>query len=648
MRFSPATTSRAVSMSSYCPDCERTFALSAGVCPYDETDLLPEEDRDDPFLGTVLDDRYRLDSRLGGGGMGVVYRARQLAVDRDVAVKLLRNESDDPEAAHRRFSQEARHISALSHPNIVQLIDFGHDPDLEGWFLVMEHVRGVTLRSLLNRGRLHHELALEILYQVCAALSESHHRDTVHRDLKPQNLQLMPVVDGTLQVKVLDFGIARCVEKAGQLTRSGKICGSPAYMSPEQARGAKVGPAADFYALGVIAFEMLTGRLPYTADEALQYMYQTSTQPFPRLSEVLPESEHCEHLQAMVDRLSEKEAEDRLADAGLVRTKIEEIRSDLDLPLHRMAADLTEVDDLYEFVKTPGSSQGEMRSYRGSPVGTATVTTAYPTLFVDEGEIEIPETVDLMPSNSSEEVPYGGPPQLPNASRSSPPETPSASDRAQKPPGRTEAGDASFAAVEATTTITTDDGEFGRNSFVALAILAIFVGLGVGGFTLFAEPSEEGPKKSETTADPLSARAPNENRGESQPEPETSADNPAQIADESARHLDRSPTLLPRVQADSPDAGSPHPVERSASPEESIPREPTPQETFDRDESPASAESASSKTTATEDEDAPAPDRSKEGRSRRPQRGGESKSREEDSSESLRQMLKNGTLRKER
>lgn len=632
-------------MSSYCPDCERTFALSAGVCPYDETDLLPEEDRDDPFLGTVLDDRYRLDSRLGGGGMGVVYRARQLAVDRDVAVKLLRNESDDPEAAHRRFSQEARHISALSHPNIVQLIDFGHDPDLEGWFLVMEHVRGVTLRSLLNRGRLHHELALEILYQVCAALSESHHRDTVHRDLKPQNLQLMPVVDGTLQVKVLDFGIARCVEKAGQLTRSGKICGSPAYMSPEQARGAEVEPAADFYALGVIAFEILTGRLPYTADEALQYMYQTSTQPFPRLAEVIPESDHCEHLQHLIDRLSEKTAEDRLSDAGLVRTKIEEIRSDLDLPLHRMATDLTEVDDLYEFVKTPESSQGEMRSYRGSPVGTATVTTAYPTLFVEEGEIEIPETVDLMPSSSGDDVPYSGPPHLPSASTSPPPGTPSAPSRAPKPPDRTGAGDAPATAAEATTTITTVEGGFGRNSFVALAVL---VGLGVGGVTLFAEPSQKRPTKSETAPDPVSAQAPNGERETNQPDRETSADKSAQITDERTRRLENFRPLSTGVQADPPDAGSPRPTKRSASPREPTRQEAKSRETSERDESPASAKSTSSNTTSTEPEAPPAPDRSERDRPRRRQHGPETKSREEDSSESLRQMLKNGTLRKER
>jgi serine/threonine-protein kinase len=348
-------------MNSYCPECDRQFERGAGLCPHDNTDLVPVEDEEDPLIGEVLEDRYRLDALLGSGGMGKVYRATQLTVDRSVAVKILRDELSDSEPAHERFSREARNISSLSHPNIVQLIDFGRDGDHGSWFLVMEQVEGQSLGLLLQKGRLHHELALEIVYQVCAGLADAHNRGMVHRDLKPENLHLTPVADGTLQVKVLDFGIARCVEQTTRMTRTDQICGTPAYVAPEQAAGShEVDIRADFFALGVVLFEMLTGHLPFRADGPMQLMFKNAQQPFPRLADELSETAPIEQLQALLDLLTAKQPDNRPDSPAEIRGVIERIRRDLDRPVHRLADQFSSFEDLYEFVES--ADAGDMNS----------------------------------------------------------------------------------------------------------------------------------------------------------------------------------------------------------------------------------------------------------------------------------------------
>ncbi len=356
------------------------------MCPHDDTGLVPLDDSDDPLLGAVLEDRYRLDELLGSGGMGKVYRATQLAVDRDVAVKILRDQLSDSQEAHRRFSREARTISSLSHPNIVKLIDFGRDAEHEAWFLVMEHVEGESLGRLLEEGRLDHELAVEIVYQVCAGLSDPHARGMVHRDLKPENLHLTPVADGTLQVKVLDFGIARCVEQTTRMTRSGQICGTPAYVAPEQAAGSQVDIRADFFALGILFFEMLTGHLPFSADGPLQLMFKNAERQLPPLDEELADAGEVpvERLQNLLDDLVAKHPQDRPSSAAEIRTRIEDLRQALERPVHRLSDEFTSFEDLYAFVEPRHSDRepaeaGARGSNRG-PEAFARTAGAYETV----------------------------------------------------------------------------------------------------------------------------------------------------------------------------------------------------------------------------------------------------------------------------
>src|SRR5215468_5647289 len=215
------------------------------------------------LTGRTLDQKYYLESKLGVGGMGTVYRARRLLIGDVVAVKVLQpDQVADPQAVER-FRREAQTAARLKHPNVVAVYDF--DVSREGLnYLVMELAEGESLRGLVERqGTLAETDAAEIIRQVCAALDEAHRQDVVHRDIKPENI-LVRTTPGGLQVKVLDFGIAALRDvNAGRLTRTGAIVGSPHYMSPEHCLGEELDGRSDIYSLGVVLFEMLTGVAPF-------------------------------------------------------------------------------------------------------------------------------------------------------------------------------------------------------------------------------------------------------------------------------------------------------------------------------------------------------------------------------------------------
>jgi serine/threonine protein kinase len=218
----------------------------------------------------VLENKYRIEQLLGRGGMGAVYRARDMRLDRLVAVKVVRAELlGDPEA-RRRFRREAQIVARLQHPSIVSVFDYGTLLD-GGAYLVMELVRGEDLRRVLQReGRLSGDTTVRILSAVCAAIDAAHLEGVLHRDLKPENI-LLP--GGGVEAKVLDFGVAKLLVDEPQnatehsggttLTMAGAIVGTPAYMAPEQLRGNQPDARTDVFALGVIAWEMLTGELPF-------------------------------------------------------------------------------------------------------------------------------------------------------------------------------------------------------------------------------------------------------------------------------------------------------------------------------------------------------------------------------------------------
>jgi hypothetical protein len=219
----------------------------------------------DPLVGKTLADRFEILERIGEGGTGVVYRAKQLSVDRVIAIKVLgAHVSTDPSWV-KRFHNEARAASRLDHPNTVRLIDFGQTK--EGLlFIAMEFLSGRSLRAEIEKlGRLPPNRVLRILSQMCASLSEAHNQGIIHRDIKPDNVYLVDMKGAGDYVKVLDFSVAKLDAPDAQVTRAGVVFGTPQYMSPEQGRGVPLDARSDIYAVGVVAYEMLTGKPPFDA-----------------------------------------------------------------------------------------------------------------------------------------------------------------------------------------------------------------------------------------------------------------------------------------------------------------------------------------------------------------------------------------------
>jgi serine/threonine-protein kinase len=210
--------------------------------------------------GALLNNRYQLLERIGTGGMADVFRARDLMLERSVAIKILHETYSDDQSFQDRFKQEARAAANLSHPNIVTVHDFGFDHGQ--LFIVMEHIPGKDLKTILRqRGRYSVEETIPLIVQACAGIGYAHRAGLVHCDIKPHNMIVTP--DGRL--KVTDFGIARALSTIMPDERADVVWGSPQYFSPEQAVGEAPSPASDVYSLGVVLYEVLTGALPFTA-----------------------------------------------------------------------------------------------------------------------------------------------------------------------------------------------------------------------------------------------------------------------------------------------------------------------------------------------------------------------------------------------
>lgn len=213
----------------------------------------------------LLNNRYQVEGRIGSGGMAEIYRARDLMLERTVAVKLLREDFSGDAAFRERFKQEARAAANLSHPNIVTIHDFGFDD--QHIFIVMEYVPGTDLKTILEtRGILSIDEILPLVIQACAGIGYAHRTGLVHCDVKPHNMIVTP----DQRLKVTDFGIARALASIHSQEVNQVVWGSPQYFSPEQAAGQAPSPASDVYSLGIILYEMLTGRLPFIASSAAE------------------------------------------------------------------------------------------------------------------------------------------------------------------------------------------------------------------------------------------------------------------------------------------------------------------------------------------------------------------------------------------
>jgi serine/threonine-protein kinase len=264
-----------------CPQCRSIYTAHVDFCGIDGSRLVQTES--DPLVGYEVD-RYLVLERIGMGAMGCVYRVRHSVLEQEHAMKILYGDLGQDARIVERFKREAKAISMMRHPNILSVTDFGRTAN-GLTFLVMEYVKGATLLELIERsqGLLPLSLVARIVGQVASGLGEAHRSGFVHRDVKPANI--IVGVDGVNEyVKILDFGIVGLRSEAfdTRLTGTGFIIGTPAYMSPEQARDPSyLTPAADFYSLGVILYEMLTGKVPFDAEQPVDVLIRHSTDPVP-------------------------------------------------------------------------------------------------------------------------------------------------------------------------------------------------------------------------------------------------------------------------------------------------------------------------------------------------------------------------------
>jgi serine/threonine-protein kinase len=285
-------------------------------------------DASDPMLGRVVDGRYRVQARIGQGGMGAVYRVEHVAMGKVAALKMLHPSlSQEPEVV-RRFRREAEAVSRLSHPNTVQVFDFGETGG--AMYLVMELVRGEDLGAILRRdGPFAWRRLAPILVQVLDALTEAHELGIIHRDLKPENLLVSRTRDGRDLVKVLDFGLAklRDVEELNAVTGRGSVIGTPYYMSPEQIRAEDLDARSDLYSLGAVAYRALTGEHPFAAATPVAVLTQHLTNSLERPRVRAPERDIPQAAEEIVMKAMEKRPADRYQSAEEMRNAVAAVTS---------------------------------------------------------------------------------------------------------------------------------------------------------------------------------------------------------------------------------------------------------------------------------------------------------------------------------
>ncbi|MBN1652644.1 MAG: protein kinase [Deltaproteobacteria bacterium] len=256
----------------------KTVATETPAVNKQRTKTMPN----DPLIGKVVDGRYQIESVLGEGGMGIVYRSVHTTLGKHLAIKVLRAEVSKNEEILARFKQEAQSASAIGNQHIIDISDFGVLPDGSTYF-VMEFLSGVNLTEALQGGRFPTARTIKIAKQLCNALGAAHEIGVVHRDMKPDNVQLISRGEEKDFVKVLDFGIAKVGGSNSKLTQAGQVFGTPHYMSPEQCAGTTVDQRTDIYALGVILYEMATGQVPFDADNLMgiltKHLYENPVPP---------------------------------------------------------------------------------------------------------------------------------------------------------------------------------------------------------------------------------------------------------------------------------------------------------------------------------------------------------------------------------
>lgn len=274
------------------------------------------------MLGKMLNNRYKIIKKLGKGGMAIVYEAEDVILDRKVAIKMLRPEYVSDEEFIKKFQHEAKSVARISHPNVVSIFDIGQDGDYH--YLVMEDIEGENLKNIIQkRGKLPLIEALDITNQICAALNIAHENDIIHCDIKPHNILITP----DKQVKVTDFGIARAVTSSTTTTMTDTIMGSANYFSPEQARGGKIKTHSDLYSVGIVLYEMITGKVPFQGDSpisvALKHIKEKPRKPS-KINSEIPEK-----LDKIIMKALAKKPEKRFQKASTMREVLTSVLQDL-------------------------------------------------------------------------------------------------------------------------------------------------------------------------------------------------------------------------------------------------------------------------------------------------------------------------------
>jgi len=344
-----------------CPICSEPFADDASFCPFDGGALVRNAD---PLVGRTLAARYRLIRRVGMGGMGIVYLARHVMIERLSAIKILRQDLGMSPMHRERFLREARAVNRINHPNIVEINDFGEDAGLV--YLVMEYVPGQSLHEALAGGRLSWVRGARIALQIASALGRAHQLGVVHRDLKPENV-LLAEREGEDFVKLGDFGIAKILD-APALTLNEQRFGTPGYIAPEVIEGASASASGDLFALGVVLYNAITGTMPWSARGA-DLLVATLREP-----PITPSSRHGDipaELEELVLRLLARTPEDRPRDAFVVHDALADLVRRLGKTSRRPPAMAMQDDEVTAAVTQGDQSQRSMLTAQIAALPTA-------------------------------------------------------------------------------------------------------------------------------------------------------------------------------------------------------------------------------------------------------------------------------------
>jgi serine/threonine protein kinase len=283
----------------------------------------------DPLIGSTLAGCYQIQSLLGAGGMGVVYKARHGLMDRIVAIKMLQAQLVSDQLSVARFHQESKAASRINHPNVITIYDFGISP--QGLpYIVMDYLAGDPLADAIREnGQIGVDRTLKIAIQTCDALAHAHKQGVVHRDLKPGNIVLTTFNDDKDYVKVVDFGVAKLMNQDGQrLTQAGEVCGSPVYMSPEQCMGQELDSRSDIYSMGIVLYETLTGKLPILGKTMVDTMSKHCSEMPPPFKVSRPDLYIPERLEAIIFKALAKAPADR-------QQTMDELKGDLESAIPR-------------------------------------------------------------------------------------------------------------------------------------------------------------------------------------------------------------------------------------------------------------------------------------------------------------------------